>query len=135
MDKGDPFILNFIISCKQFDYILSALCFTNIDMPYEDGFLKMRQWEEAWNKNMDQQFLPSLINVLDESMMEQFKKWAPRFMCVVRELHLFVNERHNICCALTSILQRAYIVEGKYMPTQLGKKKWEDLEQTIGFML
>ena len=72
---------------------------------------------------MAQQFLPSWINVIDKSMMEWFNKWSPGFMCVGRKPHPFGNERHTICCALASILWRAQIVEGKYSPTELGKKK------------
>ena len=97
MAKGAPFRLNIIMSCKRFDYILSALSFTNREVPYEDGLLKMRQLEEAWNQNMAQQFLPSWINVLDDSMMEWFNKWAPVFMCVGRKPHPFGNERHALC--------------------------------------
>ena len=70
MAKGAPFRLNCIMSRNRFDSILGALRFTNREVPYEDGFLKMRQLEEACNQNMDQQFLPSWINVLDYSMME-----------------------------------------------------------------
>ena len=89
MDKGTPFRLNHIMSRNRFDYIICALCFTNSEVPYEDGLLQMRQLEEAWNHNMAQQFLPSWINVLDESMMEWFNKWDPGFMCVGRKPHPF----------------------------------------------
>ena len=65
MAKGAPFRLNSIISCNWFDSILSDLRFTNREVPYEDGFLKLRQLEEAWNQNMAQRVLPSWINVLD----------------------------------------------------------------------
>ena len=104
MAKSATFRLHSIISRNRFDSILGALSFTNREVPYEDGFLKMRQLEEAWNQNMAQQFLPSWINVLDESMMEWFNKWSPGFMCVGRKPQPFGNERHTICCALTSIL-------------------------------
>ena len=67
--------------------------------------------------------------------MEWFNKWAPGFMCVGRKPHPFGNDCHTICCALTSILWRAQIVEGKSRSTQLGKKKWEDLGKTVGLML
>ena len=83
----------------------------------------MFQLGEAWNQNMDQQFFPSWINVIDDSMMEWFNKWDNVFMCVDRKLHPFANEWHIICCALTSILWRAHIVEVKDRPTQLGPKK------------
>ena len=59
MAKCDQFRLNFIMSRNRFDYILSSLRFTNIEVPYEDGFFQMRQLEKGWNQNMDQQFLPS----------------------------------------------------------------------------
>ena len=42
---------------------------------------------------------------------------------------------HKICCALTPILWRAQIVKGKDRPTELGKKKWEELGKTVGLML
>ena len=68
-------------------------------------------------------------------MMDLFNKWAPGFMCVSLKPHPFGNERHTICCALTSILWSAQIVEGKYRPTELGKNKWEELGKTVGLML
>ena len=104
MDKCAQFRLNRIMSRNQFDSILNALRFTNKEVPYEDDFFQMRQLEESWNQNMAQQFLPSWINVLDDSMMEWFNKWAPGFMCVGRKPHPFGNDWHILCCALTSIL-------------------------------
>ena len=68
-------------------------------------------------------------------MMEWFNNWSPGFMCVVRKPHPFGNERNPICCALTSILWRAYIVDGKDRPTKLGPNKREDLGKTIDLML
>ena len=58
MAKGTPLRLNRIMSRNRFDSIISDLRFTNREVPYEDGFLQMRQLEEAWNHNMAQQFLP-----------------------------------------------------------------------------
>ena len=77
MDKCAPFTLNHIMYCNRFDYILSDISFTNIEVPYEDGFFQASQLEKAWNHNMAQQFLPSWINVIDESMLKWFNKWAP----------------------------------------------------------
>ena len=34
----------------------------------------MRQWEEACNKNMEDEFSPSWVSVLEESMMESLNK-------------------------------------------------------------
>ena len=47
--------------------------------------------EEAWNLNMDEEFNISWINVLYESIMEWFNKYAPGFMCVGCESHPFDN--------------------------------------------
>ena len=86
-------------------------------------------------KCLAQQFLTSWINVLDESMMEWFNKWAPGFMCVGRKPHPFGNYWHTICCALTSILWREQIGDGKDRPSELGKKKWEELGKNVCLML
>ena len=59
MAKGALFRLNRIMYRNRFDYILSDLRFTNREVPYEVGFLQMLQLEEAWNKNMAQQLVPS----------------------------------------------------------------------------
>ena len=71
---------------------------------------------------MADEFNPFWINVLDESIMEWFNKYAPGFMCVVHYPHPFVNERQTIFCGVTSILWRAQIVEGKDRPPHLGPK-------------
>ena len=84
---------------------------------------------------MDQQFLPSCINVIDESIMEWFNKWATGFMCFGRKPHPFGIDQHTMCYSLTSILWKVHIMEGKYMTTQLGKKKWEELGKTVGLIL
>ena len=38
--------------------------------------LTIAPMEEAWNKNMADEFSPAWINVLDESMMEWFGSWV-----------------------------------------------------------
>ena len=72
--------------------------------------------EEAWNMNISDAFNRSRINVLEEIMMEWFKKYDPVFMCVCHKHHPFGNKRSNICCGLTSILWISQIVESKYLP-------------------
>ena len=95
----------------------------------------MRQWEEVWNKNMEDEFSPSWVSVLDESMMECLNKYCPGFMCVGRKPHPFGNERHTISCALTSILFRALITEGKDQLKEIGQKTYSELGQTVGLIL
>ena len=116
MFHGAPFRLNGCISQNRFNDILGALRYTNEEVHHADIFLEMRQMEELWNKNMEYKFNPVWINVLDKSMIEWFNYYYPGFMCVGIKPRPFVNERHKICCGLTSILWRAQIVEGKYHP-------------------
>ena len=84
---------------------------------------------------MEDGFSPSWVSVLDESMLEWLNKYCPGFMCVGRKPHPFGNECHTIRCALTSILFRALIVEGKDRPKELGQKKYSELGRTVGLML
>ena len=84
---------------------------------------------------MAQNLFSSWINVLDESMMEWFNRWAPGFMCVSRKQYPFDNDQHTSCCALNTVLWISHIVKRKDRPTQLGLEKWEDLSRTIGIIL
>ena len=59
----------------------------------------------------------------------------PRFMCVGNKPHPVGNERHTICCGLTSISWRDQTVEGKYCPQQLGKKEYNKSRKTVSLML
>ena len=56
-------------------------------------------------------------------------------MCVEHKPHTFVNERHTICCCLTSILWRAQILEGRYCPGPLVQKKYNELGKMVSLML
>ena len=56
-------------------------------------------------------------------------------MCVGLKPYPFGNDWNAICCALTSILWRAHIIEGKYSPTKFGPKKWGELGKSVGIML
>ena len=68
-------------------------------------------------------------------MMELFNKYAPGFMCVGIKPHSFDNERHTICCGLTSILRRSKIAEGKDFPQQLGQKVYNELGKMVSLIL
>ena len=56
MAKSAPFLINHIMSGNRFNSILGALRFTNREISYEYGLFHIRQLEEAWNQNMDQQY-------------------------------------------------------------------------------
>ena len=73
--------------------------------------------EELRNKNMEDEFNPGRINVLDKSTMEWYNDYSPSFMCVGRNPHPFDNDSHTIFCGLMSILRRAQIAEGKDRPS------------------
>ena len=133
--KGAHFQLNDYMSRNNFEHILSLLQHTDRASKYEKCFHLMRQWEEAWNKNMGDKFSPSWVSLLDESMMEWLNKYCPGFMCVGRKPHPFGNELHKISCALTSILFRSLIVEGTDRPKELGQKKYSKLGRTVGMVL
>ena len=94
----------------------------------------MSQVWEAWNKNMTDEFISSWINVLNESVIQWYNKSSPLFVCVGHKPHIFVNERHAICCGIALILQRASIAYGKDRPEQLGPKMYQDLGRTVGLM-
>ena len=79
------------MSRNRFEKILSLLQYTDRASKYEDGFHIMRKWEEAWNKNMEEEFIPSWVSVLDESMMECINKYCHGFMCVGRKHQPFGN--------------------------------------------
>ena len=92
----------------------------------------MRQWEEVRNKNMENKSSLSWVSILDEPIMEWVNKYCPVFMCVGCKPHPFVNERHTISCAPTSILFRGLIVKGKDQPKELEKKSTASLVEQLG---
>ena len=83
----------------------------------------MRQMEEACNMNIDYEFDPSWINLLNRSMTECFNKYGTVFMLVGRKYHLFGTKRHTICCGLTSILLILQMSEDRYPPHKFGQKE------------
>ena len=81
------------MSSTSFEGILVYLRYrVQKDVGYYDGFLHMRKMEEEWNLNMAEEFNPSWINVLNESMVEWFNKYAPGFMCVGRKPHTLAKK-------------------------------------------
>ena len=54
--RGSPFCLNKYMSLHHFAEILASSRYTNREVQYEDVLFHMRQMEEAWNKNMADEF-------------------------------------------------------------------------------
>ena len=90
-NMGAPFRLNYYMNRNRFENILSLLQHTDQASEYEDRFNIMGQWEETCNKNIEDEFSPSWVSVLDKSMMEWLNKYCPGFMCVGRKPLHFVN--------------------------------------------
>ena len=67
--------------------------------------------------------------------MNLLNKYAPGFVFVGRKCDPFLNERHKICCAVTSILWREQIVEGKDHPQKLVPKEYAELGDTESLIL
>ena len=81
---------------------------------------------------MEDKLNPRYINFLDESMMEWFNKYSTGFMFVGRNPHPFGNDRHTICCGLTSIIWIAQNIEGKDCPSQRSAKQHQELGMAVG---
>ena len=105
------------------------------EVHYEDVLLNMMHMEEAWTKNMADDFNPSWTNVLDKTTMEWHNKFAPGFMCVGRKPHLLGNKHRMIYCGLTLILWRANIVEGKDRLAQMGPMLHSYIGRLVGLMI
>ena len=101
-----PFRLGKYMTCTHFEEILSSLCYTDKSPPtLLDRFWEIQELIVAWNKNMDENFIPSWINAIDESM----SKWLNEYTCLVFmfvpcKLWKFGNEYHDAGCGLSDII-------------------------------
>ena len=75
---------------------------------------------KAWNKNMVDQFTPSWVSCLDESMSTWMNKYTcPGWMFVPRKPWPIGNEYHTVCCSLSGIFWQLELVEGKDAPSTI----------------
>ena len=134
--EGAPWRLNDVISRNRFETILSALTLTSRDPPsYKDRFWEIRELQDEWNKNMEENFCPSWISVLDESMSKWLNEHTcPGFMCVSRKPWPLGNEWHTICCANSGVMFAVELVEGKDRPSQLGNFAFSQKGKTVGLL-
>ena len=137
--RGAPWRLNDLMSRKRFDAILKSIFYTDRNKPqYTDKFWEVRQIVDAFNKNMTQQFTPSWVSCLDESMSPWTNKYTcPGWMFVPRKPHPFGNEYHSVCCSMSGIMWGIELVEGKDAPraTAHPKPKFNNLGNTVGLLL
>ena len=104
--------------------------------PYADKFWEVRQLIDEWNKNMEQNFSPSWISCLDESMSKWVNNFTcPRHMCVPRKPWPLGNEYHTIACGNSGVLFASEIVEGKDIAKQAPPKEYSEKGKTAGLLL
>ena len=136
--RDTPFKLNEVMSRNRFEAILGALQFTDTPPPrHKDRFWEVRKMLDAWNLNMDEEFVASWISCLDESMSKWLQKWTcPGFMFVPRKPWPCGNEYHSICCSISGTMYRIELVEGKDAPPQAtAAKEYNELGKTVGLCM
>ena len=133
---GAPLRLGSFMSRKWFEAILKALAITARQPPaFRDHFWEVREIIEAWNANMTEQFTPSWVSCLDESMSTWTNKYScPGWMFVPRKPWPFGNEYHTVCCSLSGILWQMELVEGKDSPSEI-IPKYNNQGKTVGLLL
>ena len=133
---GAPMQLGHFMSKKRFEEILKALSFTSRQPPaFRDCFWEVREMLDAWNTNMTEQFTPSWVSCLDESMSTWTNKYScPGWMFVPRKPWPFGNEYHTVCWSLSGILWQMELVEGKDSPSEI-VPKFQNEGKTVGLLL
>lgn len=110
--------LGHLMSRRRFESILS--CFRlRSDIPpvdHRDRFWNIRKLIDAFNENMQHEYMPSWIVCVDESMVVFHNPYAPGWITIKRKPHPFGNEYHATACAETGILFFIEIVEGSDRP-------------------
>ena len=92
---------------------------TNREAPaFLDRFYPMRQLQDCFNDHYEQQYSPSWLSCLDESISPWTNKYCPGYMFVPRKPHPFGNEYHTIADGDQgkAIMWRAKVQEGKDKP-------------------
>ena len=113
MFDGSGFHLTELMSRNHFKAILRALSYVDHDPPVLlDHFWEFQQLIDAWNQNMAENFLPSWINVIDESMSKWVNEYTcPGFMFVPRKPWPFGNKFHDAGCADSDIIWQVKLSE------------------------
>jgi hypothetical protein len=86
------------MSLSRFLNIDQAIRYTNLDPPtaFKDKFHDVRQMKNAFNQHYQDNYTPSWLSCLDESMNTWLNKYCPGFMVVPRKPHPEGNEYHTI---------------------------------------
>ena len=133
-----PYCLSEFMSKCQFNSIISDFRFSNTNpLPYVDKSCKILQMVTAWKDHITSIFLASWEICLNESMFILHSIWTcPGWVFYPWNPHLFGNECHTSCCALSGFLYVVKLVEVKEHPCQAIPLEFEDLdEKTVGLLL
>jgi Transposase IS4 len=137
MYAGAPYRFNDLMSRSRFEDILQSLQFTDVEANGPlDKFHEIRQLVDCWNKNMAENFRPSYISCLDESMSPWTNPFTcPGYMFVPRKPHPFGNEYHSVACGKSRLMWGIELVEGKDAPAGVPKEFAERGGSTVGLLL
>ena len=133
---GAPMWLHNFMSRKHFEVILKTLAITARQPPaFRDRFWVVQEMLEVWNSKMMEQFTPSWVSCLDESMSTWTNRYScPGWMFVPRKPWPFGNEYHTVCCSLSGILWQMELVEAKDSPSEI-IPKFNNQGKTVGLLL
>ena len=121
-----PFRLQKYIDLRRFISITSAMRFTNKPSPsFLDRFHDVRQIINKFNKHYLENYTPSWISCLDDSMNSFLEKFCTGFMCVPRKPHPLGNGYNSIADGDEGypLMYRIKIQEGKDRP-KYANGKW-----------
>ena len=137
MCDGSGFRLTELMNRNCFEATLITLSYVDQDPPVVlDCFWEVRWLIDAWNQNMAENFLPSWINVIDESMSKWVNEYTcPGCMIVPRKPWPIGNEYHDAGCAESDIIWQVELREGKDHLQHLGNKENDDKGKTVGTLL
>ena len=137
IEEGVPYRLNKFMTRNIFRDLNACLALTSEQPPtFKDPFWKVRQLMAAWKLNMQEEFIPSWVSCLDESISIWFNRWTcPRWMFVPRKPHPFGNKYHTITDGCSGITFDAEIVEGKDHPKEMPKDPLDKEGKTVGLLL
>jgi len=103
MFVGSPFQFNNIMSRKRIEEITTKLSMTSIPPPaYEDPFHEIREWIEAFNKNMKDVFVPSWILVWTNQFRSGQTDSHVQDGCLFPESHIR-KETNIIHCVMATL--------------------------------
>ena len=126
--NGVPFCFDNIMSYWRFQEIIIVHQTYNTEYsPHKDRFHLAREFLNALNKSMDENFIPSWIICMDKIMSKWINMWScPGFVFCPRKPWPQGNEYHTIVCGETLIIFRVELVEENNRLDELGKKSYEE---------